>query len=460
LARERSKHPRAASAQIRRQTPLPTDEDLYRDLVQHSQDLLCTHDLSGRLLSFNPLPARLLGYEVEELLQQPMRNFLAPEYREQFDEYLAQIRRDGFSEGSMMLLTRSGERRIWEYHNTLRTDYGPEPIVRGMAHDVTERIRAEAALRRSEERFRVALANSPVIVSSQDRDLRYTWIGGAVFASREPQQYLGRSDTEIFAGEDGARLSAIKQSVLERGDPARTEIGITLGGKKRYFDLTVEPQRDRRGAVAGITCAAVEITALKRAAEEREELIAKLQQALQKNEYLATHDALTGAPNRRLLADRLDQALARAQRQRTKVAVMALDLDGFKVVNDTFGHRGGDLLLASVVARLRARLRASDTLSRTGGDEFTVLADVADSQGAKILTWALQTAFAQPFELDGKDASIGASIGVAIYPEHGRTADEILAAADKAMYAAKGANKGRHPTAKSGLYALRRPWQS
>jgi len=128
-------------------------EDVFRDLVEHSQDLICTHDLSGRLLSVNPLPARLLGYGVEELLRQPMRSLLAPEFRDQFEQYLERIQKNGTDSGLMVLLTRSGERRIWEYHNSLRTGGLPAPMVRGMAHDVTERHRAVAGLRKlAEER--------------------------------------------------------------------------------------------------------------------------------------------------------------------------------------------------------------------------------------------------------------------------------------------------------------------
>ncbi len=123
-------------------------EDLFRDLVEHSQDLICTHDLTGRLLSVNPLPARLLGYTVEELLSMSMKALIAPEFREQFDDYLARIQKNGEDSGTLMLLTRTGERRIWEYHNTLRTKGLPAPLVRGMAHDVTERHRAAAALRK------------------------------------------------------------------------------------------------------------------------------------------------------------------------------------------------------------------------------------------------------------------------------------------------------------------------
>lgn len=125
-----------------------------RDLAERSHDLICTHDLQGRLLSVNPAPARALGYEVQELLRIPMRDLIAPEFREQFDAYLLRVTTEGVASGFMTVLTRTGERRTWEFYNTLQ-DTEP-PVVRGIAHDVTERIRAERALRESEERLRLA----------------------------------------------------------------------------------------------------------------------------------------------------------------------------------------------------------------------------------------------------------------------------------------------------------------
>jgi diguanylate cyclase (GGDEF)-like protein len=208
--------------------------------------------------------------------------------------------------------------------------------------------------------------------------------------------------------------------------------------------------RQAAGTALATNGAAGEISELKLAVAEREELIAELQKALEENAYLATHDPLTGVPNRRLLADRLDQALVRARRQDHKVAVLALDLDGFKRVNDTLGHNVGDQVLICVVERIRARLRASDTLARTGGDEFAVLAEGPDRQGAKVLAWSLQTTFAEPFELHGKSVSVGASIGVAVCPDDGRTADELLTAADKSMYLAKSMRKRKRPAGRAG----------
>jgi PAS domain S-box-containing protein len=125
----------------------------YRDLVEHSQNLLCVHDLEGRLLSVNPVPARLLGYSVEEMLQKPMRDFLSPQYSAQFETYLEEIKRNGESHGLMAVMTKSGEIRIWEYHNTLRTEGSSIPLVRGIAHDVTDRMRAEQTLRATNEQL-------------------------------------------------------------------------------------------------------------------------------------------------------------------------------------------------------------------------------------------------------------------------------------------------------------------
>ena len=181
------------------QRALQENEDWYRDLVEHSQDLLCIHDLQGRLLSLNPAPARVLGYTVEELLQMPMRELIAPEYRHQFDWYMNEIRETGESRGLMVVMTRSGERRIWEYHNTLRTEGIVSPIVRGMAHDVTERRRYEKTLHEY-ERVVEGLDEMIVVV---DRQYRYL-IANHAFLRRRGlgrKQVIGHSAEELIGKE-------------------------------------------------------------------------------------------------------------------------------------------------------------------------------------------------------------------------------------------------------------------
>lgn len=243
------------------------DRDWYRDLVEHSQDLLCIHDLQGRLLSVNPAPARLLGYGVEELLQIPMREIIAPEFRIQFDAYLKQIAQTGESHGLMQVIGKTGQRRIWEYHNTLRTEGVDFPVVRGIAHDVTEQKRAEAALRQSEERFRVALNKSPIRVFNQDRALRYTWAHNLKDGWTE-EDFLAKTDEQIFAPEDASRLTRVKRHVLESGQGAREELRITVRGRVYYCDVTIEPMFDASGQVTGITSACMDITSLRELAEE------------------------------------------------------------------------------------------------------------------------------------------------------------------------------------------------
>ena len=138
--------------------PSKENEDRFPDLARHSKDLVCAHDLQGRLLYVNPVPARVLGYQVEELLRIPMQQLLAPGFRDRFDAYIARIQKRGEAFGLMRVLTRTGEERVWEYHNRLYTEGVPFPIVRGIAHDVTEKIQAEqhydAARKHAEQTLR------------------------------------------------------------------------------------------------------------------------------------------------------------------------------------------------------------------------------------------------------------------------------------------------------------------
>ena len=149
---------------------LRDSEDRYRDLVEHSEDLLCTHDLEGQLLSVNDPPARILGYSPEELTQFNVRQLLAPKARDRFDAYIDGLKRDGVAGGLVALTTRSGERRMLEFRSTVRTDGVPVPIVRGMAHDVTERVNAERALRVSEAKFAAAFRSSPCSIAISTMD--------------------------------------------------------------------------------------------------------------------------------------------------------------------------------------------------------------------------------------------------------------------------------------------------
>ncbi|MFO1071697.1 MAG: EAL domain-containing protein [Geminicoccaceae bacterium] len=159
---------------------------------------------------------------------------------------------------------------------------------------------------------------------------------------------------------------------------------------------------------------------------------------------IAHHDALTGLPNRLVLMDRLSQAIARARREGDQVALMILDLDGFKEVNDLLGHAAGDELLCQVARRIRQSLRASDTLARLGGDEFAIVQlGLGHPRGAAALADKVIDALAAPFLIDGQEAAAGASIGISLFPADGDTPGTLLKQADLALYRAKQAGRSR-----------------
>jgi diguanylate cyclase (GGDEF)-like protein/PAS domain S-box-containing protein len=158
--------------------------------------------------------------------------------------------------------------------------------------------------------------------------------------------------------------------------------------------------------------------------------------------YMANHDALTGLPNRRLMEDRLEQAIETARRQACQAAVLFIDLDRFKPINDRYGHRIGDLLLQAVAQRLRSLLRAVDTVSRIGGDEFIlVLPHMQSDSAAAEAAQRVLAALARPYQVEGLELSVAPSIGVSIFPLHGQDAGTLLSCADAAMYHAKKAGR-------------------
>jgi len=168
---------------------------------------------------------------------------------------------------------------------------------------------------------------------------------------------------------------------------------------------------------------------------ERKEHIAQL-------EYQALHDSLTGLPNRTLLADRLDQAIRTANRERKQLALIIMDLDHFKEINDSLGHENGDRVLQDVAHRMKKVLRNSDTVARLGGDEFAVLLPSTDVERASQLSAKLLYVLEQPFELDGHTFLMGASIGISLFPDHGSDVNTLMRRADVAMYVAKRSRRG------------------
>lgn len=175
-------------------------------------------------------------------------------------------------------------------------------------------------------------------------------------------------------------------------------------------------------------------------------LLTFLEKQLERTEHLALHDALTGLPNRRLLEDRLEKALQRAERNRSRAAVLIVDLDGFKQINDNYGHAAGDAILRASALRLQALVRKADTIARTGGDEFTILvSDMTQACGADMLAQKLREELDRRIIIGTLQLRVMGSIGIAIYPDDAQTVADLCALADASMYEMKRRSKSTYP---------------
>lgn len=220
-----------------------------------------------------------------------------------------------------------------------------------------------------------------------------------------------------------------RQQLFERAIPAPD--GSVRHSLVSYIPHIVD------GQVRGFFVHVADVSPLK-------EVERQLQEEKEKAEYLATHDFLTGLPNRVLLLDRISQALAMAKRKHHLVALFNLDIDDFKKVNDTYGHGVGDRLLVEIAGRLKRSLRESDTLTRLGGDEFLLLAPGVESIAqAKIIAAHILERVRTPFQLGTLNLSVTFSLGTALYPQDGMTPDVLIANSDHGLYVAKGLGKNR-----------------
>ena len=305
-------------------------------------------------------------------------------------------------------------------------------------------------LRASEEQFRAVVANIPGVVYRCACDANWTMR----FMSDCVEELTGYPVTEFIANRVRSWGSIIhpddRPQVIEAVDEALTEGSpyvlqyrlIHATGERRWvaeYGRAVLGEQGERLWLDGVI---LDVSERRLAEQARNRAEVQLKQQAELNRHQALHDSLTGLPNRLLFHDRVHQALVVARREDTELALLIMDLDRFKEINDTLGHSSGDRLLIDVGRRLQETLRATDSIARLGGDEFGLLLPGSAALSVREAVERIRLAVDRPFVLDGLPMQVEASIGIALFPTHGNDVDTLVQHADVAMYVAKNANLG------------------
>ncbi|MCE1225700.1 MAG: EAL domain-containing protein [Geobacteraceae bacterium] len=298
-------------------------------------------------------------------------------------------------------------------------------------HDISRHKRTEQALRQSEERYRMLVEHQSDLVVRVDTDgrLQFASPSFCMMFGIDEEQLVGRELCPIINISGQGMMKEAMKRLDCYPKPCYYEINSQTLDGPRWIGWAMKGVVDEKGRIEAIVGIGRDITDRKKAEKE----------ILQ----LAHYDTLTGLPNRSLLHDRLSQAISLSSRNGSSLAVLFLDLDRFKHVNDAFGHQIGDLLLQEVSRRLNSCVRATDTVARIGGDEFVLILNslVKCSQAGSVAS-KIVNAMSHPFQLGGHELYSGVSIGVALFPSDGTDVDTLLKHADIAMYQAKECGRG------------------
>lgn len=395
----------------------------YRSLVENARDIIFTLSTDGRFISLNPSFETVTGWGRDDWLGKALVDLVHPEDLSKTRDHLASLALGRTPPRfNVQLRTQYGEWRTMEVNASPLHASGEPAGAFGIVRDITQRMHAERALIESESRFRSVVENAvdPIFVHDyQGRLLDVNQVACEVLGYTR-EQLLGMTvrEIDVHCDEDAWTWHG-----LESGQ------SVTLETEYRRRDGSQFPVEVRFGLIE--VAGARHVLAFSRDITERKLAESRL-------DHLAHHDVLTGLPNRLLMNDRLQQALVKARRNHTRLALCFLDLDQFKQVNDTLGHAVGDEVLQLSALRLREAVRQGDTVARLGGDEFVViLEEVNGATDACRVAEKILAQFAEPMVVSGHQVRVGTSIGISIFPDDAKDEDTLLRHADAAMYLAK-----------------------
>ena len=413
------------------QKSLRESEEKYRTILEKMEEGLFELDLKGNITFVNDAECRKLGYSREELTGMNYRQFQ--------DENTAKKTRQIFSEVykkeepiqllDVEIIRKNGSKAFNEISVSLLKDKeGKATGFRGISRDVTVRRQMEEMIRQSEEKYRTIINEVDEWYFEIDLAGNVIFVNDAIVRSvgYPPERLIGLNYKSFTSEERSGEVFKIFRQVYETREPIKNfpyEF-VLPDGKITFFELSVFPKLDDQGKVVGFRGVGHDVTERKRTEEQLN--------------YIATHDLLTGLPNRMLLMDRLKMATAQAKRNAQKLALMMLDLDNFKNVNDSLGHMVGDKLLKEISLRLTGRLRQNDTICRLGGDEFIILLPAIERvEDAVEVAKIILESFEQSFICNDHLINSSISIGIAIYPDDAQDIDVLMKNADMAMYYVK-----------------------
>jgi diguanylate cyclase (GGDEF)-like protein/PAS domain S-box-containing protein len=426
---------------------LRRSEERYRSLYDSMLDGYARMDIDGRIIESNAAFRGLLGYSAEELAELTYRDITPAQWAEAEAEIIGEevlvFGHSGIYEKTFR--RKDGiefpvELQTYRINDPDGNQAGTSAIVR----DISERRENEANLRLWASVF--ASAGEGIVVTDPAGTIVAVNPAFANITGYSEAEALGRNPRFLRSGRHDAEFyAALWRSLAETGQWQGELWNMRKSGEIYPEWLTISSVRDRQGRTTQYVAVFSDITAVK---ESQEALY-----------HLAHHDPLTGLPNRVLLRDRFDHALQRARRDRQGVAVIFVDLDRFKQINDTLGHPVGDEILKLAARAMAAQLRASDTIARVGGDEFIiVLENEVSSYSVSTVARKLVEIFAQPFPVAGRDLYLTASLGIGLFPKDGEDIDTLLRHADLALYKAKelGRNNYQYYEPSLGAGALER----
>ncbi|MBN1365058.1 MAG: PAS domain S-box protein [Syntrophaceae bacterium] len=418
---------------------LRQNEAKYRLLAEHIKDeYVFIMDLNLKWTYVSPSGEKLLGYTLKELQELPLDKLLAPtSFQTAMDTFAMEMSKastapppPNYKINLEMECHCKDSRTLWidSTFSFIQDNKGNILSILGEGKDITELKQAEKALQRSEEKYRNILENIQEGYFEVDLAGNFTFFNDALcrITACPREELLGMNYSQFSNEENTKEVFEVFNKVYTTEEPTKGfdwKI-IRKDGTEGYVAASASLLKDSSGKPTGFRGIIRDITERK-----------KMEQDLN---YMATHDILTGLPNRLMFNQLLKHSIQSAQRNKRQLAVLFIDLDRFKIINDTLGHEAGDQLLKEIALRFKESLRAVDVVGRLGGDEFIIMIEeVNELNKLEILAQKILNIAIKPIVLMGEECHVTASIGISIYPNDGENEQSLVKNADIAMYLAK-----------------------